>query len=340
MPDRNELIEYLHRYWAQQKAVGMIAEARFLDELSGTDIDAVSEVMLFQPKPENNEFQPWENIYAFILDAAERDTLTQSEIKAGRLMKLAGTSVIFPRVNDSSQSGSESFDEAEIGSETVADQFTWQWRRYDFENEHLDAVDIASETADWRTGGYTTTNDGEYLSVLTESLEDFSDSIIREMFFKQHFFSEHLKDVHSFTGTYFDVDGFLLQDSNMVPYEIKEKSVYDDGSTAMFGLDVSRLIVMLRVGLTEGLDPIYIVREVEEEGELHAFNRAFVDWHFIHSSDVVRTSAWQVQGGGPGMTGGRTMTLMIPESEFESLDFASLDIEEYLDFVGHFQSGI
>ncbi|MDH5021821.1 hypothetical protein [Halobacterium rubrum] len=66
MEERTEFIEYLHDYWAQQKAVGMIAEAKFLEELEEESVGTVSDVMLFQPKAKNGEFQPWENIYTFI----------------------------------------------------------------------------------------------------------------------------------------------------------------------------------------------------------------------------------------------------------------------------------
>ncbi len=339
MADRHNFIEYLHRYWAQQKAVGMIAEARFLSNFESTSIDTVSEVMLFQPKPESNEFQPWENIYTFILDAAERDSLTRAEMKAGLLMEKAGTTVIYPRVERSDQSGLESFSSG-IDSGAVETEYSWKWRKYNRDTESFQEVNIDEETDAWRTGGYATTDSDDYLEPLIEGLSELSDNTIREMFFKQHFFSHNLKDIHSFTGTYFDIDGLLVADQTIVPYEIKEKSVYSDGSTGMFGLDVSRLIVMLRVGLTEALDPIYVVREVEEEEEMHSFDRTFVDWHMINSSDVIRASAWQVQGGGPGMTGGRTMTLMIPETEFETADFGSLNLNEYTDFVGHFQNNI
>ncbi|MCY4730540.1 hypothetical protein KY092_08205 [Natronomonas gomsonensis] len=338
MTDRAEYLEYLHRYWAQQKAVGMIAEARFLNRFEATDIESVSEVMLFQPKPENDEFQPWENIYTFILDAAEEETLSQGQIETARLMESAGTTVIFPSVEESDQSGLNSF-RGGSGDTPLEHQLEWEWRSYDFGSSELEEVDIEDETGAWRTRGRSPEDDGEYLDEFTDAVSDFSDEVLKEMFYKEHFFSHHLKDTYSFTGTYFDVDGLLVNDSEITPYEIKEKTAYQD-STELFGLDVSRLIVMLRVALTKGLDPIYIVREVEEAEELHVFDREFVDWQSIRLSDVVRSSAWQIQGGGPGMTGGRTQTLMIPKSEFDTVDFDEIDISSYSDFVGNFQGQI
>jgi len=338
MPDREEYLEYLHTYWAQQKAVGMIAEARFLNRLESTDIEPVSEVMLFQPKPENNEFQPWENIYTFILDAAEEEDLTQGQIEAAQLMEDAGTTVIFPSVGESDQSGLNSF-RGGSGDTPLEHELEWKWRSYDLDSEELEQVDIEDETEAWRTRGRSTEDDADYLDEFTDAVADFSDDVLKEMFYKEHFFSHHLKQTYSFTGTYFDVDGLLISGSEIVPYEIKEKTAYQD-STELFGLDVSRLIVMLRVALTRGLDPIYIVREVEETDELHVFDREFVDWQSIHLSDVVRSSAWQIQGGGPGMTGGRTQTLMIPKSEFDTVDFGEIDLSSYSDFVGNFQSHI
>ncbi|WP_435197475.1 hypothetical protein [Natronomonas sp. EA1] len=338
MTIREEYLEYLHRYWPQQKAVGMIAEARFLDRLEATDIEPISEVMLFQPKPENDEFQPWENIYTFILDASEEDSLSSAQVEAAQLMESAGTTVIFPSVEESDQSGLESF-RGGSGDTPLEHELEWKWRSYDFNSSELEQVDIEDETEAWRTRGRSSEDDGEYLDEFTEAVSDFSDDVLKEMFYKEHFFSHHLKEIYSFTGTYFDVDGLLVSDSEITPYEIKEKTAYQD-SIELFGLDVSRLIVMLRVALTKGLDPIYIVREVEEAGELHVFDREFVDWHSIQLSDVVRASAWQIQGGGPGMTGGRTQTLMIPKSEFNSVHFEDIDLTDYSDFVGNFQSQI
>lgn len=316
----------------------MIAEVRFLNNFESTNIEPVSEVMLFQPKPESGEFQPWENIYTFILDAAEEEGLSQGQIEAARLMENAGTTVIFPSIEESDQSGLESF-RGGSGDTPIEHQLEWKWRTYDFETSELVEVDIDDETRAWRTRGRSPEDDGEYLDEFTNAVSDFSDEVLKEMFYKEHFFSHHLKDTYSFTGTYFDVDGLLVDDSEITPYEIKEKSAYQD-SAELFGLDVSRLIVMLRVALTKGLDPIYIVREVEEAEELHVFDREFVDWQSIRLSDVVRSSAWQIQGGGPGMTGGSTQTLMIPKSEFNTVDFEKIDLSSYSDFVGNFQGQI
>ncbi|AUX09252.1 hypothetical protein AArcSl_1623 [Halalkaliarchaeum desulfuricum] len=338
MADRENYLEYLHTYWAQQKAVGMIAEARFLDCLEPTDIEPVSEVMLFQPKPANNEFQPWGNIYTFILDAAEEESLTQGQIEAARLMEDAGTTVIFPSVEGSEQSDLSSF-RGGSGDTPIEHELEWKWRSYDVDDRELNQVNIEDETEAWRTRGRTTQDDDDYLDEFTDAVTDFSDDVLKEMFYKEHFFSHHLKETYSFTGTYFDVDGLLVSDSEIVPYEIKEKTAYQD-TAELFGLDVSRLIVMMRVALTRGLDPIYIVREVEEADELHVFDRAFVNWQSIHLSDVIRASAWQIQGGGPGMTGGRTQTLMIPKSEFSTVDFETIDLSSHSDFVGNFQSSI
>ncbi|MDH5021824.1 hypothetical protein [Halobacterium rubrum] len=251
-------------------------------------------------------------------------------------MREAGTTVIFPRIRDPSQSEFGDFEGGEEARD-IQHEFAWEWRKYVPDTESTVEVEISEETSTWRTGGYDNGADDDYYELLVEGLTGISDNYIREMFYKQHFYSEHLKGTHSFTGTYFDVDGLLVRDKTVVPYEIKEKSAYEDEGVELFGLDVSRLIVMLRTSLAEGLDPVYVVREVVEEEDMHGFDRDFVDWHTISASDVIRASAWQVQGGGPGMGGARTQTLMIPKSEFDSLAPASLDPDEFTDFVGNFQ---
>jgi hypothetical protein len=187
MSDREEYLEYLHTYWAQQKAVGMIAEIRFLNRIEATDIEPVSEVMLFQPKPENNEFQPWKNIYTFILDAAEEDDLTQGQIEAARLMDDAGTTVVFPSVEESDQSELSSFTG---GTEDtpLEHELEWKWRSYDFDNKELIEIDIEAETEAWRTRGRSTEDDDDYLDEFTDAVSDFSDDVLKQMFYKEHFF--------------------------------------------------------------------------------------------------------------------------------------------------------
>lgn len=191
--------------------------------------------MLLQPEPENDEFRPWKNIYTFILDAAQQDELSQGQIEAALLMESAGTTVILPSVEESDQSGLESF-RGRSGDTPLENQLEWKWRPPDFDTAELEEVDIEDETGVWRIRGRSTEDGGEYPDEFTDAVSDFSDEVLREIFYREHFFSHHLKQTYSLTRNYFDVNGLLISDSEITPCEIKEKTSLQAKKTRSTGL--------------------------------------------------------------------------------------------------------
>jgi hypothetical protein len=116
--------------------------------------------MLFQLTPQYNEFQPWENICTFILDAAKEENLSQGQIEPASFMRIAGTPVIFPFVKGSDQSGLASCIGG-TGDPPFEHQLEWTWRSYDFDTSELEEVDIEEEAKAWRTRGRNPEDDGD-----------------------------------------------------------------------------------------------------------------------------------------------------------------------------------
>lgn len=313
---KSECIEYLSRYWRKQQAVGKIAEARLGRLIRESDLDTISDIMLFPPKPEEGTNYP--SIHGFILDEAQSDTVSKPVKKAAKFLEDGGVSVYIPKLIDDNLDHDASIEEM--------NQLEWKWRK--LENGGLKDVDINTAIDAWRTNGRNNTSD-EFTNELTQALSDFDKEEILPVFLREQFLYGHIKAQKTITGSAFDIDGFIYRDnSDLIPYEVKEKSVYRGNDLPQFGLDVSRLIVLLRVSQNKDVDPIYIVREVEEAENNHSFDRELVNWWFIPVSEIIRTSAWQVQGGGAGMGGAATQTLMIPKEEFKEFDPDQLDLSD------------
>ena len=137
-------------------------------------------------------------------------------------------------------------------------------------------------------------------------------------FFYAGFLKSHLKK--PFNDPY-DVDGFLLNGSVVCPIEIKEKfpaKIAKNSTAKFFGIDVGRVIMMLRLCIGTGNDAFYIIRELDEE------TNKFVEWKYMLLSDIIKFSSWNLSAGGTGMTGGATQTLRLPYHEFKSFSGSDL----------------
>ncbi|HJQ32340.1 MAG TPA: hypothetical protein VJ866_09180 [Pyrinomonadaceae bacterium] len=121
----------------------------------------------------------------------------------------------------------------------------------------------------------------------------------------------------------YDVDAFIVSFRQAVmPVEIKEKSPTEAGA---FGLDAGRILMMLRMCLATDSNALYIVREVDTSAA-----RGLVGWRCITLSNLVMSCSWNLQGGGKGMLGGGTQTVMMPGSFFEPFTEHNLT-EEWLE---------
>jgi hypothetical protein len=319
---REEYIEYLSRYWREQQAVGKLAEMKLNEMVRSSDKEFVSDLMLFPPKPVEGAEHP--NIHGFILDNAESEKLSEPVEEAVEFLEDVGVSVIVPKIKEQSIIRQQKIESNSKASIEDMDQIRWKWRKV--ENGSLKEVEISDLISSWRTNGRNNKSEG-FKDELRDAVEDFDKKELKPVFLREQFLYGHMKEQETITGSAFDIDGLICgANSEPVPYEVKEKSVYEGNDLPQFGLDVSRLIVLLRVSQGKEVDPIYIVREVKESEEESSFDRELVNWWFIPISEIIKTSAWQVQGGGQGMGGSRTQTLMIPKEEFKEFDPEELDL--------------
>jgi hypothetical protein len=113
----------------------------------------------------------------------------------------------------------------------------------------------------------------------------------------------------------YDVDAFLisLSQKHIFPMEIKEKFPGMSGKDKFFGIDAGRIMMLLRLCLPNDANAIYLIREVDEKDH-------FIGWKYITLGDIVMTSSWNLQAGGPGMGGQSTQTVRLPYEYFREFN--------------------
>ncbi len=113
----------------------------------------------------------------------------------------------------------------------------------------------------------------------------------------------------------YDVDAFLisLSQKHIFPMEIKEKFPGISGKDKFFGIDAGRIMMLLRLCLPNDANAIYLIREVDEKDH-------FIGWKYITLGDIVMTSSWNLQAGGPGMGGQSTQTVRLPYEYFREFN--------------------
>ena len=143
----------------------------------------------------------------------------------------------------------------------------------------------------------------------------------------QVFYNSFIKGRYKLTiSDPYDADGFIISYSGSVfPLEMKEKYPFDTNTGSRLGVDVGRILMLLRICLPLNSNAMYIVREVANTED-----RDFVGWKMARLDTILLKSYWQGIGGGRGMTGGATQTITMPYEEFEDITVDTLS-EDHLN---------
>ncbi|MGN2271670.1 hypothetical protein [Priestia megaterium] len=113
-----------------------------------------------------------------------------------------------------------------------------------------------------------------------------------------------------------DLDFFLVSKTGKsYPVELKSKTPALDKNTGdWFGIDVGPFSKLSHfVSLSNNMDALYVVEEVDDDYR-------HIEWWGIRFSDLLKGCYWVQQGGGTGMTGGRSTTIKVPKNIFEPLN--------------------
>lgn len=197
-----------------------------------------------------------------------------------------------------------------------------KWKIYRYENERLVHEDPDRYFSVWRGRGRVS-RPRQWMASTVEKFKKLDEKSLTSLVLPQLFYNDFFK------GRYkanvmdpYDTDGFMISyDGRVFPIEVKEKFPFNHQQIGRtIGIDVGRILMMLRICLPLNTNGLYIVREVEETAE-----RKLVGWKVIRLDELLMKCSWNVQAGGPGMAssaggaGSPTSTILIPYRVFSEL---------------------
>ena len=316
--DRGKLVDYLERYWTENKAKGLLAQALFRREIKRGSFSRYKRKFFdgcWVLAPKRSDFFRFRFCFfthpaLFHGDPGDRadpeDIMGDTEglkfrMVAGFLNR-AGMGVMYA---------------LPTGSQPVPPEgIRWLLYRYERDSEQLERVEPATFFSRW-VGRGRPSRGRRWSEGVKKAYMELEEEELLMLLLNEAFYTVFLKGrLRKPVSDPYDVDGFLLSYSTgtVLPLEIKEKFPAGSGDNAFFGIDAGRVLMLLRICLPNDANAFYLIREVEEDG------RRFLCWKFMPLSEIIATASWNLQRGGRGMGGQETQTIRLPYSSFERLD--------------------
>ena len=192
----------------------------------------------------------------------------------------------------------------------------WILYRYNAAEERLRRIDESTFFSRWRGRGRPGRGE-KWDPHLKESYLALEEEELVSLFLNEAFYTSFLKgSLKKSVSDPYDIDGFLLSYSRgmVLPLEIKEKFPAKGGDGDFFGVDAGRVLMLLRLCLPTDTNALYVISEVREA------DRSFVNWKFVLLSEIIAAASWNLQKGGRGMGRQETQTIRLPYSAFRQLE--------------------
>jgi len=168
-----------------------------------------------------------------------------------------------------------------------------------------------------------------------ERISELKEEVLTNLLLNELFYAGFVKGtLKKPVNDPYDVDSFMLSISqqHILPMEIKEKFKGNSAGEDFFGIDAGRIMMLLRLCLPNDANAMYLIRELDERGN-------FLGWKYITLSDIIMTSSWNLQAGGPGMGGQSTQTIRLPYKYFKTFTKETMT-EDYLKKIGNMPKDI
>jgi hypothetical protein len=313
-------LAYLQQFLTHNKARGMVAEMALRSEL-GIDTNPAQQKLLaggwlLSPKIENPQYQ------RYIVSVLPHLYLSESEMfeAVATLENNRGWQALATFMN---LSGIGIIVSGAINRTNLPNYDALTWRNFVYQKERLMAAEGNNPFLQWPGNRGRASKGSTWQNDVVDRFYQVSTADLTSLVLRQAFYYGYLKNEMKkpFEDPY-DIDAFVVSYSGAVlPVEIKEKSPTPDGD---FGIDAGRILMLLRLCLATDSNALYLIREVENSG-----TRNLVNWRYITLSDMIIGCKWNLQGGGTGMGGGATQTVMISGALFGTFSRANLS-EEWL----------
>lgn len=194
------------------------------------------------------------------------------------------------------------------------------WRNFIYRNDQLHLQEGDAPFSTWEGNRGRPSRGREWSQDIHKRYQAVDTNLLTALTLREAFYSDYLKKtLRKPLEDPYDIDAFVVSFSGKVlPVEVKEKSPTDKGE---FGVDAGRILMLLRMCIATDSNALYLIREVD-----NTENRNLRQWRYITLSDLVMKCRWNLQGGGTGMGGGSTQTIMMPGEYFA--DFSSDNFSE------------
>lgn len=205
-----------------------------------------------------------------------------------------------------------------------------RWKTFHYENEGLKEMDQQAYFGHWVGRGRVSTGRAWESNTLSyvRKLDDIS---LSRLVMPQLFYNGFFKAVYrASTADPYDVDGFMVSyDGKVFPLELKEKFPFDHQLVGKaVGVDIGRILMLLRICLPINANAMYIIREVDD-----SHDRNLIGWKSVYLDEILMKCTWQQMGGGPGMAssaggaGSPTSTIIMPHHIFSPMSEATFSDE-------------
>lgn len=328
MSNNSKIVEILENFWPKNKAKGLLAQTIFSQEIESNRFggDAKEKIIpgCWLIAPKGSDFYKFRFCF-FVHPVVVKTDKVTGDIKTllgekyrpfhalAEFMHNAGIGVIYVIIH--SEDGTLPLNEIkERNFENV------NWHFFSFQNGIFVTRNPVEFFDRWEGSRGRASYGHGWDPVIKKKIEKLDTEILMEMLLNEMFYVGFVKGtLKKPLNDPYDVDSFMMSISqkHIFPMEIKEKFPGQNRDEQFFGIDAGRIMMLLRLCIPNDANAVYLIREMDESGK-------FIGWKYITLSDIIMTSSWNLQAGGPGMGGQSTQTIRLPYDYFKSFDENSL----------------
>ena len=330
MDIKTGIVEILENFWPKNKAKGLLAQTIFLEEIGNNNFgrDAKEKFLpgCWLIAPKSVDFYKFRFCF-FVHPKVIKTNEITAEIKEllgekyrpfyaiAEFMNNTGIGIVYVIVHTAD--GNLPIDKIKERNFVGVN-----WHFFSFEGDGFVTRDPFEFFGRWEGSRGRASYGHGWDANIKKKIENLSNEVLIELLLNEIFYVGFVKGtLKKPLNDSYDVDSFLmsLSQKHIFPMEIKEKFPGQNRDEQFFGIDAGRIMMLLRLCIPNNSNAVYLVREMNEEGK-------FKGWKYITLSDIIMTSSWNLQAGGPGMGGQSTQTIRLPYDYFK--DFNEREISE------------
>ena len=310
MVDRSLAISYLRSIMTGNKALGLLAQVEFENWISEQPGNVSNKYFsgCWILSPRNGV--PNQRICFFT-----HDTIVEPDDVVSITQRLSSDRTFHSMCSSLVRAGLGVVYSFPVCTEEVSNLNNLDWLLFRYNEERLTLLNADGFFTSWPRRGRRGTG-GPWTDHVNSRYEELDEENLESLLLNQAFYSSFIKTRYRLTiSDPYDADGFIISYSgNVFPLEMKEKYPFETNTGLRLGIDVGRILMLIRICLPLNSNAMYIVREVTNTDD-----RDFIGWKMVRLDTILLKSYWQGIGGGTGMTGGATQTITMPYDAYEDI---------------------